>query len=293
MAFTFNAVDFMRDLPDAIMAIDLDGKVILWNRAMERLTGIAAEDMAGKGNDEYVLSFYGKGRPMLADYILNPALPSLDQNYIVLQQDNRSIIAETKGPITINKKRLYLQIMACVVFDSRNKRIAAVESIRDISRMKHAEWQLKKRGKELEDESKNLEEANTALRVLLKLREKDRDLLEQDALGNVTNLVLPYIRELRSKALGKQANALLDIIESNVNHIVSPFLRNMSLKNFNLSPKELQVANLIKEGMSSKEISDLMNLSTSTIDFHRNNIRMKLGLQAKKISLKTYLLSLS
>jgi DNA-binding CsgD family transcriptional regulator len=78
-----------------------------------------------------------------------------------------------------------------------------------------------------------------------------------------------------------------------MNDIVSPFLQRMSLKYSNFTQTEIQVANLIKVGKTTKEIAELMNVSKGTIDAHRNNIRSKLGLNRKKINLRAYLLSIA
>ena len=138
-----------------------------------------------------------------------------------------------------------------------------------------------------------LEEANTALKVLLKQREEDKIELEEKVLLNVRELIFPYLEKLKMKKLGEKQRAYIGIIESNLNDIVSPFVHGLSSKLIKLSPTELQVTNLIKQGNTTKEIAEIMNLATSTIDFHRNNIRKKIGIHNKKINLKTYLSSYS
>jgi DNA-binding CsgD family transcriptional regulator len=95
------------------------------------------------------------------------------------------------------------------------------------------------------------------------------------------------------RRLGNKEKAYIDIIESNINEIISPFVRSISAKFFKLTPTEMQVINLIRRGKTTKEIADTMNLATSTIDFHRNNIRKKIGINNKPINLSTYLSSLS
>jgi len=82
-------------------------------------------------------------------------------------------------------------------------------------------------------------------------------------------------------------------IETHLNDIISPFLRNLTSGYLHLTPREIQIANLIREGKTSKEIAQLLHLSQGAIDFHRNNIRNKLGLKKKKANLRSYLLTLS
>ncbi|UCG06885.1 MAG: PAS domain S-box protein [Desulfobacterales bacterium] len=162
-----------------------------------------------------------------------------------------------------------------------------------IEERKLAEIALKKREKELKNKTLNLREVNTALNVLLKQRETDKAELEERVLLNINELILPYLEKLKTKVLGDKQKAYVEIISSNLNDIVSPLMRSLSTKLIKLSPTEIQVINLIKQGKTTKEIAKTMNLATSTIDFHRNNIRKKLGIKNKKINLAAYLSSLS
>ncbi len=164
--------------------------------------------------------------------------------------------------------------------------------IKDITERKITEEALKKREVELKIESSLLEEANTAMKVLLKHREDDKKELETKLIANIKELVLPYIDKIKKSRIDPGQSAYVDIIETNLNDILSPFLQKMSLKYSNFTPTEIQVANLIKAGKTSKEIAEIMKVSVGTVDTHRNNIRSKLSLNKKKINLRAYLLSL-
>ena len=151
---------------------------------------------------------------------------------------------------------------------------------------------LKKREKELEIKTSNVEEANTALKDLLKRRDEDRSELGEKVLLNIRELVAPYLEKLKKSGLDDRQKAYADILESNLTDIISPFSRTLSLKYLSLTPREIQVANLIKQGKRTKEIADVLNLSSRTIRAHRENIRKKMGLKNKKVNLRTHLLSL-
>jgi DNA-binding CsgD family transcriptional regulator len=151
---------------------------------------------------------------------------------------------------------------------------------------------VKERTKELEIKTKNLEEINTAMRVLLTKREEDKKELEYNMLSNVIKLINPYLEKIKKTRLDNQQKTFLNIMESNLKDITSQFARKISLSELNLTPTEIQVANMIRHGNSSKEIADVMNVSIRTIAAHRRNIRRKIGLNRKRVNLRSYLLSL-
>jgi FixJ family two-component response regulator len=151
---------------------------------------------------------------------------------------------------------------------------------------------VKERTAELESQTTNLEELNVALKVLLKKREDDKKNLEENYIHNTKNLILPYIEKLKNANLTADQKFYIDIIEANIHEIVAPFARQLSSSYFNLTPTEIRVASLIKKDNTSKEIAAKFNISESAIIYHRHNIRKKLGLNNKKINLKTYLQSL-
>jgi len=151
---------------------------------------------------------------------------------------------------------------------------------------------VKERTAELESQTTNLEELNVALKVLLKKREDDKKNLEENYIHNTKNLILPYIEKLKNANLTADQKFYIDIIEANIHEIVAPFARQLSSSYFNLTPTEIRVASLIKKDKTSKEIAETFNISESAIIYHRHNIRKKLGLNNKKINLKTYLQSL-
>jgi len=129
------------------------------------------------------------------------------------------------------------------------------------------------------------------LRVLLKRRDKDKIELEEKVLSNVKELVVPFLEKVKKTSSYPKQVAYIDILESNLNDIISPFMRNLSAKYVNLTPTEIRVAHLIKDGKTTKEIAKLMTVSPRTIESYRDNMRKKFGIKDKKVNLRSHLLS--
>jgi len=153
------------------------------------------------------------------------------------------------------------------------------------------EKRVDERTLELKEKTLHLEEVNTALKILLRQREEDKEELGEAVLSNVKNLILPYLDKMKTTRPNKEQMTYLEILESHINEITSPFIKRLSQEFLGLTPMEVRIADLIREGKTTKEIAELLYRSESTILFHRNNIRNKLGLKIKKINLRSYLRS--
>ena len=222
-----------------------------------------------------------------------------------LRKSKAQEMVRTKLPLNYTEERMG-QFFDCNLFpilgdDGNVKRFTVF--VKNITERFKSEIALRKAGKELEhrvnektrelkDKAKNLQEVITALKVLLNKRDEDKKELEQKVLLNAREMIDPYLNKLKKTKLDNMQRTYLGIIESNLNEIISPFARGVSINGLNFSPTELQVANLVKQGKTTKEIAGISNLSPRTIEFHRNSIRKKIGIKNKKINLRTRLLSL-
>jgi len=167
-----------------------------------------------------------------------------------------------------------------------------VVSHENITQVMKAQEVLEEKEMELTRQKKMLEDSNTAMKVLLEHREQDRVRLEEDVLANIRRLVTPYLEMLIFQKQDERNRNLVEIITSRLDEIASPFLNRLNAINRLLTPKEIDVAVLVREGRTSKEIAELLNISVSGVDFHRKKIRKKLGLTNEKSNLRSYLLSL-
>ena len=163
---------------------------------------------------------------------------------------------------------------------------------REIAERKRAESKLKESQRALEEKSVALEEVNTALNVLLKNREDDQIQMENAIVANVKDLVMPFVEKLGQSQLDEKQAVYLEIIQDNITAIVSPFLRQMPTQFFDLTPTEIQIADLVRKEKTTKQIAQILNASEKTIEAHRNRMRKKLGLTNQRIQLRDYLMTL-
>jgi len=177
------------------------------------------------------------------------------------------------------------------VFGAKGKVTQFAVFARDITAERQMENALRESEATLKAKTRELGETNSALRVLLKQREGDKTALEEKVLLNVKELVVPYAEKILRTRLNTRQKAYLKVLESNLNDIISPFAHKLSAKYLHLTPTEIEIAHLIKNGKSTKDIAELLSLSDRTVESHRQNVRKKIGIKHRKVNLRSHLLS--
>ena len=258
----------------------MDGKLTDYNIALKRILGLDRnEDIRGMD---------------VLNYWMNPA----DRNIYIEKLLENGFIEDFE---LMGKRHdgatIIIQVNSRLIYDKKGKPLRIEGSFLDVSTRKQAEVALKKAYNECEDKVEKrtieLKELNTALTVLLRKSDKDRVELEEKILLNIKELIIPILRKLATSQLDDKQRSYINTIETNLNNIISPFSRVLSSKYSSLTPKEIQIAKLIKEGKTSKEIAELIASNKNAIEFHRKNLTRKLGLRNTKINLRTHLQSLN
>lgn len=145
----------------------------------------------------------------------------------------------------------------------------------------------------IDQRTQDLEDANTALRVLLKSVEASKKDVEKQIAQQIKGMVLPHVSRLRQmNETDDRALSHLDIVETNLKNITTAFTGKLAQTLETLTPTESEIVQLIVQGRSTKEIANTLSRGTSTVDFHRNNIRQKLGLTHRGKNLRQHLSSL-
>ncbi len=150
---------------------------------------------------------------------------------------------------------------------------------------------IRKIYREVETISLQMAQINFAINALFQRENEHKKDTEEKILINVKKIVLPCLKELKNSPLDAEQAASVELIEKYLREILSPFVNSVTSKYLSLSPREIQVANMLKEGKSSKEIASLMHVSPEAVDIYRNRIRKKLGLLNSKVNLRVYLMS--
>ena len=264
---------------DGIILATPEGSIFTANRAACDMLGYSEEEMTGIKREDVV-------------DMKDPHWPLAIEERMRTGHFKTELVFRRKNgePFTVD--------VSSSLFSLGNGEQRACISFRDITERKRMEQDLdkyrkrleemvKERTSELEVKNINLQELNTALRVLLRQREDDRKELEERFVQNIQNLVLPYIEQVQKGVLDVSQQAGLKVIESNLAEITTPLLKNLS--QFNLTPREMKVAALIKRGKSSKEIADLLNIAVGSVNVHRKKIRKKLDLTNRNANLLSYL----
>ncbi len=140
----------------------------------------------------------------------------------------------------------------------------------------------------IQTEHQALQEANIALRAVLSRLEEDKREIRASILGNIQKIIMPIVFELELEVTGRQ-RSYVTLLRQNLHEIASPFLTQICRSHMQLTPVEIAISTMVRNGLSTKEIAHLRCISPATVRRHRENIRRKLNLQNHKVNLATYL----
>jgi PAS domain S-box-containing protein len=254
---------------DSIIVRDLEDRILYWNAGAVACYGWTREEVIGKVSHTLLRTQFPEPFERIRDVISrkNRWMGELTH----FRSDGSKIVVESRWS---HLKDEY----GCLK--------ATLEINTDITSRKMMERQL-------EEKSNRLQEVNAALKVLLKHRDEDRKDFEEALLTNIDNLVLPYLKRIKNSPLSNSQSVLIELAESHLRELTSEFGKTLALQYRMLTPTEIRIAALVREGKTSKEIADILCISEKTASFHRNNIRTKLGLRGTVVNLRSHLLSLA
>lgn len=151
------------------------------------------------------------------------------------------------------------------------------------------EYLIQERTAALNKSNQKLEQKNIALKVLLEQQQADGEEIKETLSTGIKHLIYPYLDLLHTDMGSAKLEEYISILYENLDTLAAPLTSKLTNPLLGLTPKEILVANLVKERKSTKEIAHLLNLSPTTTERYRNNIRNKIGIRKKKIRLSDYL----
>ncbi|NOX34749.1 MAG: PAS domain S-box protein [Deltaproteobacteria bacterium] len=275
---------------DAIIMITPEGKISFWNPAAEKIFGYKKKEIMGK-NLHLILApgkyhdQYKKGFEKFKQTGKGPLIGRLIE-LTATKKDG------TEFPIGLS--------LSVTKVDGE---WISIGIVRDITKRKQDEkalWNahmilektVEQRTAELKQVNRELSEANVALKILLKKSSEQSHEIEKKILNNIDTLVLPFLEELLSKLKNKNNRIICSTIKKNLELVTSSFSQTLSIKYQNLTPREMQIADLIRHGKSTKEMAQFLGISSYTIETYRGNLRKKFNLKNKKMNLRSFLQSI-
>ncbi len=165
---------------------------------------------------------------------------------------------------------------------------AVAERVGGVLMHMKAQADLRAAHRAIQTERQALHEANVALRAVLARLEEEKREIRASILANIQKIIMPVVFELELEVTGRQ-RSYVTLLRQTLQEIASPFLTQMSRNHMQLTPVEIAISTMIRNGLSTKEIAQLRCISPATVRRHRENIRRKLGLKNRKVNLVTYL----
>jgi PAS domain S-box-containing protein len=275
--------DIINFLPDAVLVIDAEGKVITWNRAIEEMTGAKAEEMLGKGDYEYALPFYGERRPILIDMVRVPR-KEMEEKYTQIRMEGPILVGETYVP-QLRGVGHYLLGTASALHDSRGQVVGAIEVIRDFTERKRMEEALRK-AKEAAEAATQTKSAflatmsheirtpmnavigMTGLLLDTPLTQEQREFAETirtsgDALLTIINDILDFSKiEARRMELERQPFDLRECVESAMDLLASAAME-----------KGLNLGYMVEEDVPAAIVGDVTRLRQVLVNLVGNAIK--------------------
>lgn len=265
---------------EAYCEVDLAGNLLYCNNAAAVMTGYTQDELVGKNFNFFL------------DEPNAEAVYEVFNRVYRTHQPVKGFECEIRDMKGVRKQ---LDLAVLLLKDEAGQPIGFCGFARDITESKTIKNRLnallKERTSDLIHTNKTLEKTNIALQVLLEKKDETRTKLEETVRTNVNELVMPVLTKLQHSGLSGTQKTYVESIAKNLNEIVKPLLKGIPQGFLELTPSEIHMVNFIKQGKTTKEIAELLNIATSTVDFHRDNIRNKLKIKNKRVNLQTYLKS--
>jgi PAS domain S-box-containing protein len=282
---------------EGIGVTDLTGRFLFLNKAFAELHGFSPDEAAGKhvslfhteeqmphvreAHEEVTSQgvFSGELEHMRAD---GTTFPGLMHNALLKDDENEPIgVIATLRDISDIKA-------AHAALEKSHQELEAYSTLLE-ARVRERTRDLEESRKELERYSESLEKTNEALKIVIQGIEEQKREVEKKITHNLNLTVKPILDHLKSQDVPDAVHYLIESLEFNLTNMLSSFGMNIMQAGQKLTPREIRICEMIRSGLTSKQMAKVMEISPYTILVHRKNIRKKLGIVKAKQNLASYL----
>jgi PAS domain S-box-containing protein len=267
----------IENIQDGYYEVDLDGNYTFFNEGLLRITGYPREEMLGLNNRRIVDDLNNRKVFQVFNQVYLTGVPAHAFDWECIRKDGT---------------RRFVEVSVTLKRDFFGKPAGFMGIARDITERKRYQAELEAKENELKQKNRSLEDANTALNVLMKKVEEHRNVYEEALRDNLNKVAMPYLQRAKEKIKDKAAVEQLRLLEDSLSSIFAPYAHSLAAEFPRLTSSEIDVANFIVQGKRTKEIADVLNVTPKAIEVHRNNLRRKFGLTNQKAGLRAHLLSL-
>ncbi len=251
---------------DGIGLCTPEGKLVTPNNAFAEITGYSLKELLSMSYQELTPPEYHDMEAEKMKILLETGIPQeYEKEYI--RKDG------TRVPLMLNVSAIY---------GVNGKPVLFLAILKDMTNIKKAE-------KMLQEQKKALEQKNIALHEVLGQIEIEKKQIKDNVVANAENLLLPVIQKLR---LTGESRKYVQLLQKNLKELTSSFGTRLTEKGAKLTSREIEICDMLKNGLANKEIARILNISLATIERHRANIRKKLGIINKDINLSSFLKTL-
>ncbi len=265
-----------RDAPIGMVVTDGQGRLQRVNRALERMLQYGGGELTGRHWSE----------------LTHPADLEEDRRQLEeVRRGRRANVGMRKRYLRRDGETLWAWSTASALHDGQGGFSSYLIMIVDIQQRLAAENALRESERKLAEQNLLLERKNAALHELLGEVERERERLQARIQANAETLLLPLVEEIKQR-MPDEKRPFVDLLDANLRQLTATFGNSMREARHKLTPREIQVADMVRQGLPTKEVARLLGVSARTVEVHRGNIRHKLGIAGKGINLVTYLSSL-
>ena len=269
--------ELYQNLRDGIVAVDLNGRVLECNRVVESMLGYTQDELRQTDCRSLTPSKWHE----LEDRIVREQLRVRGYSDVY----EKEFIRKDGVLVPVELTMYHMK-------NDHGEPIGVWAIIRDITVRKRTEEELRRSHQQLTDEQENLRRKNAALEEILSQVGSERRELSRSIRANIDRVTEPLMGSLLESAENESDRHYLLRLKRSLEEITSPFVSNMERHHSRLSPREIEIANLIRSGYKTREIASILNLSVHTVLTQRKQIRRKLGITSEKVNLISFLKSL-